>query len=303
MPSAMRVDAARLGGRVESRTFVQQSWIRFRRNKLAVASLVVIIIILLLGFGAPLISRFVTHQNYAEQVLLDRFKKPGQEGHLLGTDNLGRDVFTRLSYGIRVSMTVALLAVVAALTMGITLGALAGYYGRWIDTIIMRFVDTLLSIPTLFLLIFIASLFTIGATTLALVIAGVSWMGLSRLVRGEIMSLKEREYVTAARLGGATDSRVIIRHILPNVLPIVIVWATLAVPSFMLTEAALSFLGLGVHPPMPSLGNMLNGAITFMAQSWTLVFLPGFLIYITVLAINLFGNGLRDALDPRLGER
>ncbi|HUZ03527.1 MAG TPA: ABC transporter permease [Thermomicrobiaceae bacterium] len=288
--------------RVAARSYLQQSWLRFKRNRLAIAAGVLVVIIFCFGFGAPLISKYVTHVGYADQTLLDRFKHPGQAGYLLGTDNLGRDVLTRLAYGTRVSTMVALLAVVSALTIGGTLGSLAGYYGRWVDSVIMRFVDIMLSIPALFLLIFIGALFTISSTTLALVIAAVSWMGLSRLIRGEIMSLKRRDYVEAARVVGASDTRIIARHIVPNVLPIVIVWATLAVPVFIIVEASLSFLGLGVQPPVPSLGNMLNGAIAFMDQSWTLIFIPGFMIYVMVLAINLFGNGLRDALDPRLGE-
>ncbi|HET7035250.1 MAG TPA: ABC transporter permease [Thermomicrobiaceae bacterium] len=302
---AVSAGASRLSRAEETvpRTYLQQSWARFKHNRLAVASLFVVILILVFGFGAPLISHFFTHQGYADQSLLDRFKKIGSSGHILGTDNLGRDVFTRLAYAVRVSMEVALLGTVSALTLGVALGSIAGYYGGFVDTVIMRLVDTLLSIPTLYLLIFVGSMFTIGPSALALVIAAVGWMGLSRLVRGEIMAVRNREYVVAAQVVGVPDSRIIMRHIIPNIAPIVIVWATLRLPAFILIEASLSFLGLGVHPPVPSLGNMLNGAITYMSQSWSLVFIPGFVIYIAVLAINLFGNGLRDALDPRLGER
>jgi peptide/nickel transport system permease protein len=284
------------------RTYLQQSWTRFKKNKTAVVALVFTIVILLFGFGAPLISEFVTHKTYGEQSLLDSFKRPGEDGYILGSDNLGRDVLTRLAYGGRVSMSVALLAVISALTVGITLGALAGYYGRWVDSLIMRIVDIMLSIPVLFLLIFISTLFTVSATTLAFVIASVSWMGLSRLVRGEIMSLKRRDYIEAAKVVGASDRRIITRHIIPNVIPIIIVWATLAVPVFIIVEATLSFLGMGVQVPTPSWGNMLNDAQQFLSHSWTLVVFPGVMIYVTVLSINLLGNGLRDALDPRLSE-
>ena len=303
--AAVSSSAARLSRAEQTvpRTYLQQSWTRFKHNRLAVGSLVVVILILIFGFGAPLISHFITHQGYADQSLLDRFKKVGSSGHILGTDNLGRDVFTRLAYAVRVSMEVALLGTVSALTLGVALGSIAGYYGGFVDTVIMRLVDTLLSIPTLYLLIFVGAMFTVGPSVLALLIAAVGWMGLSRLVRGEILAVRNREYVIAAQVVGVPDRRIITRHIIPNIAPIVIVWATLQLPAFILIEAALSFLGLGVHPPVPSLGNMLNGAITYMSQSWTLVFIPGFVIYIAVLAINLFGNGLRDALDPRLGER
>lgn len=290
-------------GRTEQRSLFQQAWYRFRRNRLAIASLVVMILMLAFGFGAPLISKYVTHKSYDEQSLLDGFKGIREDGYILGTDNLGRDLLTRLSYGTRVSMTVALLAVASALTVGTSLGALAGFYGRWVESVIMRIVDVMLSIPSLYLLILIGTLFNVGATALAFVIASVSWMGLSRLIRGEIISLKQRDYVDAARVIGSSNLRIIVRHILPNVIPLMIVWATLAVPAFIILEASLSFLGLGVQVPTPSLGNMLNGAVTFINRSWTLIFIPGFTIFVTCLAINLFGNGLRDALDPRLGER
>ena len=285
-----------------AQSYDRQSWNRFRQNSVALASLAVTVLILFFRFGAPLISEFVTHRGYDQQALLDRFKAPGGDGCILGTDTLGRDVLTRLAYGGRVSMSVALLAVASALLIGITLGAVAGYYGRWVDSIIMRIVDVMLAIPVLFLLIFINTLFAVSATALAFVIASVSWMGLARLVRGEVMSLKRRDYVEAAHVVGASDARIILRHMLPNIVPIVIVWATLAVPTFIITEATLSFLGLGVQIPTPSWGNMLNDAQPFISQSWTLVFIPGMMIYITVLAINLLGNGLRDALDPRLAE-
>lgn len=288
--------------RTESRTYLTQSWLRFRNNGLAVAALAVVVAALVFGFGAPLISTYITHQGYEEQILVDRFKSPGDDGYILGTDNLGRDVLTRLAFGTRVSVTVAMLAVASALLIGCSLGSIAGYYGRWIDSIIMRAVDILLAFPTLFLLIFVSTLVTIGPNGLALIIATVSWMGLARLVRGEILSLRQRDYVEAARVIGAADHRIIARHIFPNVLPIVIVWATLATPAFVLAEASLSFLGFGVQPPTPSLGNMLSDALTFIDRTWVLAILPGATIYIIVLAINLVGTGLRDALDPRLGE-
>lgn len=290
-------------GKTKTKTYLQQSWARFRRNYVAMGALVIVILALLFGFGAPLVSRFITHHGYGEQVLLDRFMQPGQKGYILGTDNLGRDLLTRLAYGTRVSMTVGLLAVLSALVLGCTLGSVAGYYGRWVDSLIMRIVDMMLAFPTLFLLIFIGTLVSIGPNGLAVVIAIVSWMGLARLVRGEILSLRERDFVQAARVVGARDRRIIAQHMLPNIVPIVIVWATLAIPGFILSEASLSFLGFGVQPPTPSLGNMLTGAITFIDHTMLLLWVPGITLYVIVLAINVFGNGLRDALDPRLGER
>ena len=303
VPSATAGDSLSRAARTQPRTYLQQSWARFRRNWLAIAALILVVIALLFGYGAPLISEYVTHRDYAEQVLLDRFKQPGEDGYILGTDNIGRDLLTRLAYGTRVSLTVALLAVASALTIGCSLGAVAGYYGRWVDSVIMRFVDVMLAFPSLILLIFISTLVSVSPNRLALVIASVSWMGLSRLVRGEFLALRQRDYVEAARVVGVPDHRIIARHMLPNVLPIIIVWATLAVPSFILSEAALSFLGFGVQPPVPSLGNMLQGAITYIDQTWLLLLVPGLSIYVIVLALSLFGNGLRDALDPRLGEQ
>jgi peptide/nickel transport system permease protein len=284
------------------RSYLRQSWDRFKRNRFALAALAVTALIMLFSYGAPLISEFITHKSYSDQSLLRGLRPPFTDGYILGSDNLGRDILTRLAYGGRVSMTVALLAVASALAIGLPLGAIAGFYGRWIDSVIMRFVDVMLSIPGLFLLIFINTLFQVGCFGLSLVIAALSWMGLARLVRGEILSLKHRDFIEAARVNGASDFRIIFLHMVPNVTPIIIVWATLAVPVFIIVEATLSFLGLGVRIPTPSWGNMLNEAQQFIARSWWLAFIPGFMIYITVLAINILGNGLRDALDPRLSE-
>jgi peptide/nickel transport system permease protein len=284
------------------RSYLRQSWDTFKRNKISVTALGVTILILLFSFGAPLVSMFITGKGYQEQSLLNQLEPPFSEGYILGADNLGRDVLTRLAYGGRVSMTVALLAMFGALAIGGSLGSIAGYYGRWVDSIIMRFVDIMIAIPGIFLLVFIGSMFTLSPIGLALVIAIVGWVGLARLIRAEVLSLRQRDYVEAARVVGASDSRVIWRHIFPNVMPLVIVWATLVVPVLIITEAALSFLGYGVQTPIPSWGNMLQEAQRFFTHQWTLAFIPGAMIYITVLAINLLGNGLRDALDPRLAD-
>jgi peptide/nickel transport system permease protein len=288
--------------RTKPRGYIHQSWIRFRRNRMAMVSLVVTLLILLFSFGAPLVSAVITGKGYQEQSLINQLQPPFSEGYILGADNLGRDVLTRLAYGGRVSMTVAFLAAFGALMIGGTLGSIAGYYGRWIDSVIMRFVDIMISIPALFLLIFISSMFAMSPIGLAFVIAVVCWVGLARLIRGEVLSIKRRDYVEAAQVVGASDARIIARHIFPNVVPLVIVWATLAVPVLIIAEASLSFLGLGVQTPIPSWGNMLRDAQRFINHQWTLAFIPGAMIYITVLAINLLGNGLRDALDPRLAD-
>jgi peptide/nickel transport system permease protein len=277
-------------------------WRRFRRDYVALSGLAVITLLILLALGAPVVSAYVTHASPATQDLLDALKPPGG-GHILGTDELGRDVLTRLVYGARVSLGVSALTVAIALSLGTLLGALAGYYGGVADALIMRFVDVLQSIPSLFLLIFISVVFNVGPVSLALVIASLSWTGISRLVRGEVLSLRERDFVAAARALGTDDLAIIFRHIVPNVVPTMIVWATLAVGNVILVEAALSYLGLGVQPPTPSWGNMLSNAQQYVFRSVALVVIPGLAIFLTVLAINIVGNALRDALDPRGRDR
>jgi peptide/nickel transport system permease protein len=276
------------------------AWRRFRHNKLAMIGLFVIVVIIAVALGAGLIAEYVTGHDPNDQSLRTAYRGINEDGYPLGSDNLGRDTATRLAYGARVSLQVAGMSVAGALLIGAVIGVIAGYYGGWVDTMLMRLVDIVLSIPTLFLLLLVASMFRLGPTELALVIASVSWATLSRLVRGEVMSVKGRDYVDAARVIGVPDRRIMWRHILPNVAPVMIVWASLAVPGLILVEAALSYLGLGVQPPTASWGNMLTTAQQVFSQSWLMVFLPGFAIYITVFAINLMGNGLRDAMDPRL---
>jgi peptide/nickel transport system permease protein len=276
------------------------AWRRLRHNKLAMVGMGVVLLMIILALAAPLVSEYITNHTPNEQNLRMKFSGFRENGYLLGSDNLGRDTATRLVYGARVSLSVAGLAVLTALTIGALVGVVAGYYGGWVDTVLMRFVDMVLSIPTLFLLLLVASMFRMGPAKLAFVIAAVSWVTLSRLVRGEVISVKGRDYVDAARVIGVSDRRIMWRHILPNVAPVMIVWASLTVPSLILVEASLSYLGLGVQPPTASWGNMLSSAQLSYTQSLLVVILPGLAIYITVFAINLLGNGLRDALDPRL---
>jgi peptide/nickel transport system permease protein len=278
-----------------------RAWRRFRANKLALLALVVTLLLGLLSVGAPLVSRYITHTGPDDQRLLDNFAAPSAK-HWLGSDEYGRDVFTRIAYGGRVSLGIALLGTTVALLIGTCVGALAAFYGGWLDTVLMRLVDIMLSIPAIFLLILVGSLFQVGPATLAVIIALLSWFGLARLVRAEMLSVKRRDYVDAARIVGASDWSIITRHILPNVLHIIIVAATLAVPGFILTEAALSFLGFGVQPPTPSWGNMLTNATQYFYSSISLVFIPGFFITVTVLALSVVGDALRDALDPRLNQ-
>lgn len=231
--------------------------------------------------------------------ITQRLQPPGP-AHLLGTDDLGRDVLARLLYGARISLLVGFVAVGIATLIGIVLGALAGYYGRWIDALIMRFVDIMLCFPSFFLILAVIAFLEPSIWNIMIIIGLTGWMGVARLVRAEFLSLRERDFVLAARALGARDSRIIFRHILPNALSPVLVSATLGVAGAILTESALSFLGIGVQPPTPSWGNMLISGKQTLGTAWWLSVFPGLAILITVLGYNLLGEGIRDALDPRL---
>jgi peptide/nickel transport system permease protein len=272
---------------------------RFRENKLAVAGLIVIVLMYAIAIVAPLISR------YDPNIQNPGFRsKPPTAEHWLGTDRNTRDVYARLIVGARVSLTVGFTAVLIIMSVGTALGAIAGFFGGWVDALIMRFTDILLSIPQILLLISAAALFTAGLQTTVIVIGLTSWPGAARLVRGQFLSLRNQEFVTAARAIGATPSQIIRRHLFPNTLAVIIVEATLWLSYAILLEAALSYLGLGVQIPTPSWGNMLQqGQTELLNGAWWLTLFPGLAIFITVLAFNLMGDGLRDALDPRLRRR
>jgi len=276
----------------------RRAWRRFRSNKLALVALTIALLLGLLALGAPLITRFISHVGPTDQSLLNQFQGTSAQ-HWLGTDEYGRDVFTRMAYGLRVSLMVGILAAVAHVVIGTLAGAIAGYYGSWVDTVIMRFVDVMLCIPNLFLLILMGALITFKPVTLALVIAALSWFGMARLIRVQILSVKEAEYVEAARVLGASNGRILRLHILPNVTYLIIYSVTGAIPGFILAETALSYLGLGIQPPTPSLGNMLSNAIQYLYNSKGLLIYPGLAIWLIVLALTILGNALRDALDPR----
>jgi peptide/nickel transport system permease protein len=285
---------------------LKMAWQRFRRDKLAMAGTAALMLLVALALSAPLLALHVIGYTPEQIELSGTLKPPGYRGsedtyvHWLGTDELGRDVLARAIYGGRVSLYVSFLTVLISLTLGTVVGALAGFYGGWVDNALMRLVDIMLSIPGLFLLILISVVFRPGVTGLAVVIASLSWMGTSRLVRGEFLALKARDFVDAAKVVGAKNSRIIFRHILPNATSPIIVSATLALGGVILTEAALSFLALGVQPPTPSWGNMLTNAQQYLYRAPHLIVIPGFFIFVTVLSGNLMGNGLRDALDPKM---
>ena len=268
---------------------------RFRAHRPAVVGLFVLVTLSILCAAAPLVSPYDPDRTR----LLELYEPPSLT-HPFGTDDLGRDLATRILYGGRVSLSVGLLAVTVAVSIGTLVGVLAGYYGRWIDSLLMRFVDMMYSFPRLFLLILFGVFFkgmTIGV--IVIVLGLLSWMTTSRLVRATFLSLKNREFVEAARCIGASDRRIIVRHILPNSLAPIIVAATLGVAAAIIAESTLSFLGLGIQPPTPSWGNMLKDAPTDMIVAPWVAIYPGLFIFLAVVSINFIGDGLRDALDPR----
>ncbi|MGH2535712.1 MAG: ABC transporter permease [Thermomicrobiales bacterium] len=301
-PTAPIIDGLRRSKLSSAPGFWRRAWRRYRQNSVSVAALAMVVLIILFILSADLLSRYVTHFTFTENHLAEKLTPPFTGDYILGADGNGRDVLTRLAYGGRISLMIAVLATASILVIGGTIGAAAGYFGGIIDSIAMRLADVLLSIPSLVLLIVLSSFYQPSPLVLALFIALLSWAGIARLIRAEVLSLKNRDYIDAARVIGSSNSRILLKHLFPNVIPIIVVWASIVVPALILTEAALSYLGLGVRTPTPSWGNMLQDAKQFLRQSWTLIFIPGFAIYITVLSINLVGTGLRDALDPRLNQ-
>lgn len=278
----------------ESEGFWTLALRRFRRHHVAMISGGVVVALGVLALAAPWIAPY----TYQEIDLLNRLAGPSL-GHWLGTDELGHDVLTRVLYAGRVSIAVGLAAALATAVLGLTVGGIAGYRGGWFDSSLMRFTDLMLSVPVLPILIILAKY--IGGTVwgIIVVLASFGWMGTARLVRGEMLKLRRMEYTDAARALGASDGRILLRHLVPNALAPVIVAATLTVGEAILGEAALSFLGVGIQPPVPSWGNMLQNAQDFIWTTPRLAVYPGALIFLTVLCFNFVGDGLRDALDPR----
>lgn len=272
-------------------------WSRFKRNKLAITGLGIILFLTLVAILAP----FFTPHHPDEQNLILRLTPPSRE-HWFGTDDLGRDVFSRIIYGTRISLTVGFVAIGIAIIIGTVIGLVSGYFGKKIDLVLMRFVDIILCFPTFFLILMVIAFLEPNIYNVMIVIGLTSWPGLARLVRGECLSVKEREYVSAAKVLGLSTARILSIHILPNVLAPILVSATLGVGSAILIESGLSFLGLGVQPPTPSWGNILTSGKDYIYLAWWLSLFPGLAILITVLAYNLLGEGLRDVFDPRTSE-
>ena len=267
---------------------------RALRNPLAFWGLVIIAAVLALALLAPILAPYDPDAIDVKSILL-----PPSTAHWMGTDGLGRDVFSRMLFGSRISLLVGFVAVGIATLIGVILGAISGYYRGWVDVLIMRLVDVMLSIPTFFLILAVIAFLTPSIWNIMIVIGLTSWMGVTRLVRAEFLSLREREFVLASATLGARDHRLIFRHLLPNSLTPVIVSSVLGVASAVLVESGLSFLGLGVQPPQASWGNILTEGKEYIQFAWWLSFFPGMAILLTVLGYNLLGEGLRDALDPR----
>ncbi len=264
---------------------------------MAIAGLVLVGGLFAVSLAAPWLAPYDPNFIDLKAVLM-----PPSAAHLLGTDPLGRDVLSRIIYGSRVSLKVGFVAVGLATLVGLLVGSLAGFYGGWVDQVLMRLVDLMLCFPAFFLILAVIAVLEPSIGNIMAVIGLTSWMGVARLVRAEFLSLREREFVVAARALGASDARLILRHLLPNALAPVMVSATLGVAGAILTESALSFLGLGVQPPTPSWGNMLTAGKDNIEIAWWLSSFPGLAILVTVMSYNLLGEGIREAIDPRLKE-
>jgi peptide/nickel transport system permease protein len=288
-------------------------WTRLRRHKLAVAGILVLTLMVLAAVFAKQLSPFdpnaIDNVHWQGTPLPPCFQDAAQcGGHQLGTDEVGRDLLSRLFYGARISLAVGLSAVVMEVLIGTILGAIAGYYGGWVDYALMRITDVFLSIPLLPLLLVLTAIVAASSTKAALsfgvivlIIGVLSWPTVARLVRASFLSLREREFAEAARAVGNNDGRIIFRHLLPNAVAPIVVQATLDVANVIIVESTLSFLGLGIQPPNASWGNMLAQAQSNLSIAWWAAVFPGLCILITVLAINYIGDGLRDALDPNMG--
>jgi len=275
------------------RSHARIAWERFRRHRLAMVGLLILGVLTLLAVLAPVIAPY----GPDEQDLFS-ITTPPSRAHWLGTDELGRDVLTRVMYGGRVSLSVGLAAALISSLIGVVVGAVAGFYGRWIDAALMRFIDLMLAFPALFFLLVLFTIVSASVWNVILFLGLFGWMWLARVIRGEILALKELDFIDAARAMGASNARIIIQHLLPNVTAAIIVSTTLSMAYNMIAEATLDFLGFGVPPNVPTWGNMLTGASNYYLQVPLLPVAPGAVLVLAILAVNFIGDGLRDALDP-----
>ncbi len=286
---------------LRTRSLWEKALYRIRRDRLTLVSITILVILALSSVFAPIITTYILQVDHTKPNLRNNYMPPGAApGHILGTDEAGRDHLARLLYGGQVSLAIGFAAAFLSLAIGVSLGAIMGYFGGIIDDIMIWFITTLNSIPQLFLLLMINALLSPGPLSLILVLSFLGWTGTARLVRGETISLKEREYAVAARAIGASPWRIMFAHIVPNIFSLLIITLAGAIGGLILTESALSFLGFGIKPPTPSWGNMLSGGLDLLRRAPYLVIAPGLLITITVLCLYIIGDGLRDAFDPRI---
>jgi peptide/nickel transport system permease protein len=260
-------------------------------NKLTIFGICIVGFFIIIAIFAPIVAPYNPGKIDMENILT-----APSYSHIFGTDSLGRDLFSRMIYGTRISLTVGFIAVGIAAIIGIALGAIAGYYGKWADAVIMRFIDIMLCFPTFFLILAVIALLEPSIINIMAIIGATSWMGMARLMRAEILSLKERDFIYAERAIGASDLRIIARHLIPNAMAPVLVSITLGIAGAILVESSLSFLGIGVQPPTPSWGNILSEGKAVMGAGWWMMAFPGLAIFITVLGYNLLGEGIREKL-------
>lgn len=276
-------------------TYWQDAWRRLKQNRLAMTGLAVIVFIALMAAVGPFFSPY----SYSDQVLADANQPPSAQ-HWFGTDNLGRDLFTRVLYGARISLSIGIVASLINLTIGVVYGGISGYFGGRVDSVMMRLVDILYGIPLLLFVILLMVVLKPGLINIFIALGLVYWLGMARIVRGQVLAIKEQEYVLAARLAGAGSRRIILRHLVPNSMGPIIVTLTLSIPEAIFTEAFLSFIGLGVSAPMASWGVLASESLTGLRSYPFQLLYPALAISITMLAFNFLGDGLRDALDPRM---
>lgn len=268
---------------------------RFRRHRVAIIGVCVIAVFVLLAITAPVVAPYTYQQGRFERVA-----GIGTPGHLLGTDDLGRDVLSRMIYGARISLTIGLVSQLMVLVISLVLGCTAGYFGGRVDNVIMRFTDVMFAVPPLLLALMLMAVFGRGISTLFIVIGLVSWPGTTRLVRGQVLTVKEEEFVEAARALGAPAPRIIIRHVIPSILSPLIVQVTFGIPAAIMSEAFLSFIGIGAPPPLPSWGLMMADGFRWIRVSPHLALIPAASLSLLLIAFNFVGDGLRDALDPKM---
>ena len=282
-------------GDLQASNLYQDAWKRLKKNKLAVISFIVLVLLALVAIFVPLIAPY---DPYAQD--LTRLNEPPSADHWFGTDDIGRDVFSRVVYGTQISMLVGVVCEAICVPIGVILGALAGYFGGWIDSVISRIIEIFASFPLILFAIAVMFILGPGVMNVFIAIGIIGWTGLARMIRGQIMQLKEKEFVEAARASGASNLKIIFRHLIPNCLSTIIVVITLDIPGDIMLESTLSFVGLGVQPPTPSWGSMISEGRRFIRQNVWYSFFPGLAIMLVVLAFNTLGDGVRDALDPKL---